>query len=327
MEECLCWANKTQLYCFPSLPFTLQAGRLGWPVSVLLGHTAPVTFVDFCRAVPDALLSSSFDGTCRIWDARAGGAALHVLRASPAFAAPAPGAAAPAVLPVLTARQGSNPARESSGVQNGEGFGAARQGSGAAQGQGPGDTHEGSDAARELVGPGQPSQYPGSARLPENPSAMAEGLSAGEPSEGQLVAAVGSAGRAAGVDPSANSIHTTSPNPSPHRTDVRAGAPAPPGVVGGAALDLLGTSGPPAAGGGGGRGDRPGAADAEGAGNGHESGGPEAGAAPNVRPLEGSFCAPPRTMCQKMRAPSVDDHIRNLYRAYYMCACVCVYLP
>ena len=63
-----------------------QAGRLGWPVSVLLGHTAPVTFVDFCRAVPDALLSSSFDGTCRVWDARAGGAALHVLRASPGFA-------------------------------------------------------------------------------------------------------------------------------------------------------------------------------------------------------------------------------------------------
>ncbi len=48
-------------------------------MSVLLGHAQPVTFVDFCKAAPDVLLSSSNDGTCRIWDARHGGDAKHVL--------------------------------------------------------------------------------------------------------------------------------------------------------------------------------------------------------------------------------------------------------
>lgn len=55
------------------------------PVSVLLGHTAPVTFIDFCSCIPDALLSSSLDGTCRIWSAKDGGAAVHVLTAAPLF--------------------------------------------------------------------------------------------------------------------------------------------------------------------------------------------------------------------------------------------------
>ncbi|KAK9840988.1 hypothetical protein WJX81_004207 [Elliptochloris bilobata] len=90
----------------------LQDGRLGWPVSVLLGHTAPVTFVDFCRVVPDALLSSSFDGTCRIWDARAGGAALHVLRAAPVFAPdfnPDPSPDAPSAAPRAPANEPDEP--------------------------------------------------------------------------------------------------------------------------------------------------------------------------------------------------------------------------
>lgn len=54
-------------------------------MSVLLGHTAPVTFIDFCACIPDALLSSSLDGTCRIWSAKDGGAAVHVLTATPSF--------------------------------------------------------------------------------------------------------------------------------------------------------------------------------------------------------------------------------------------------
>jgi len=61
----------------------LQAGEIGNPVSVLLGHTAPVSFVSFHPLLPAVLLSSSFDGTCRLWDASAGGGAMHVLRAGP----------------------------------------------------------------------------------------------------------------------------------------------------------------------------------------------------------------------------------------------------
>ena len=63
----------------------LQEGGLGQAVSVLLGHGAPVTFVDFHRTVPQVLLSSSMDGSCRLWDARAGGAALHQLKSGPQF--------------------------------------------------------------------------------------------------------------------------------------------------------------------------------------------------------------------------------------------------
>ena len=62
-----------------------QGTKLGHPVSVLLGHTQPVTFLDFCKAVPGILLSSSMDGTCRIWDACHGGAAKHTLSPTPHF--------------------------------------------------------------------------------------------------------------------------------------------------------------------------------------------------------------------------------------------------
>lgn len=48
----------------------VQAGSVGHPVSVLLGHTAPVTFLDWGRSRGGGggrhvLVSSSYDGTCR----------------------------------------------------------------------------------------------------------------------------------------------------------------------------------------------------------------------------------------------------------------------
>ena len=47
----------------------LQDERLGEAVSVLTGHQLVVSFVEFCPVIPHALLSCSFDGTCRIWNA------------------------------------------------------------------------------------------------------------------------------------------------------------------------------------------------------------------------------------------------------------------
>lgn len=56
---------------------------MGHPISLLKGHTGPVSYVDFSRALPDALVSSSFDGTCRIWNVRhPSGQAMHVLHAT-----------------------------------------------------------------------------------------------------------------------------------------------------------------------------------------------------------------------------------------------------
>ena len=46
-----------------------QDERLGEAVSVLTGHQLVVSFVEFCPVIPHALLSCSFDGTCRIWNA------------------------------------------------------------------------------------------------------------------------------------------------------------------------------------------------------------------------------------------------------------------
>ncbi|KAK9915369.1 hypothetical protein WJX75_008121 [Coccomyxa subellipsoidea] len=73
-------SNDTTIRCWD-----MTEGQLGVPVAVLLGHTAPVTFIDFCACIPDALLSSSLDGTCRIWSAKDGGAAVHVLTAAAIF--------------------------------------------------------------------------------------------------------------------------------------------------------------------------------------------------------------------------------------------------
>lgn len=63
----------------------VQDDKLGHPVSVLVGHQGPVTYVDFNRSVPNALLSSSFDGTCRIWDATNSAWPAKVMRACPFF--------------------------------------------------------------------------------------------------------------------------------------------------------------------------------------------------------------------------------------------------
>ena len=157
-----------------------QAGRLGWPVSVLLGHTAPVTFVDFCRAVPDALLSSSFDGTCRVWDARAGGAALHVLRASPGFA--------PGLDP--------NPGEAGVGAAAQEPAGLGRR-PGSAGGAGPSHAGEGLAAGSGLGSPwatgvppwGDPSPRPVAA------GARAEAAAASPEQQGALAGNPGPAGR------------------------------------------------------------------------------------------------------------------------------------
>lgn len=56
-----------------------QAGELGEPKGVLQGHTNVVSFVEFCPSVACALLSSSFDGTCRIWNAADASAPAIVL--------------------------------------------------------------------------------------------------------------------------------------------------------------------------------------------------------------------------------------------------------
>lgn len=65
----------------------LQPQKLGETVSLLTGHRAVVSFVEFCPVIPHALLSCSFDGTCRIWNARNAAAEPLVLSATPNFAA------------------------------------------------------------------------------------------------------------------------------------------------------------------------------------------------------------------------------------------------
>lgn len=52
---------------------------------MLQGHQAPITFIDFHPKLPAALLSSSLDGTCRIWDASSSHPAVHILQAHPNF--------------------------------------------------------------------------------------------------------------------------------------------------------------------------------------------------------------------------------------------------
>ena len=58
-----------------------QDGEVGLPVCVFLGHDAAVSFMDFHRTAPEILLSSSFDGTCRVWGLHVG--CLHVLQNGP----------------------------------------------------------------------------------------------------------------------------------------------------------------------------------------------------------------------------------------------------
>jgi WD40 repeat protein len=66
-------------------PARAQGERMGEQLSLLVGHEAIVTFLGFCPAVPHALLSSSYDGTCRIWNAVDAATPSLVLNASPAF--------------------------------------------------------------------------------------------------------------------------------------------------------------------------------------------------------------------------------------------------
>ncbi|KAI8471016.1 MAG: hypothetical protein J3K34DRAFT_520916 [Monoraphidium minutum] len=77
--------------------WSLEAGKLGHPVSVLLGHTAAITLLDFCPhpAAPAALISSSYDGSVRLWDATDSAAEPFVM-AVKASVAPAAAAAAAA---------------------------------------------------------------------------------------------------------------------------------------------------------------------------------------------------------------------------------------
>ena len=46
-----------------ALQTPVQDTTLGFPVSVLLGHSAAVTWVDFHPKLPSALVSCSYDGT------------------------------------------------------------------------------------------------------------------------------------------------------------------------------------------------------------------------------------------------------------------------
>ena len=55
---------------------------MGLPHSVQLGHTGPVSYLDFNKRVPTALVSSSLDGTCRLWDVSITQPAVHVLQVS-----------------------------------------------------------------------------------------------------------------------------------------------------------------------------------------------------------------------------------------------------
>lgn len=58
----------------------MQEGSVGLPHSVQIGHTAPVSYMDFNKRVPSALVSTSFDGTCRLWDTSCTQPAVHVLQ-------------------------------------------------------------------------------------------------------------------------------------------------------------------------------------------------------------------------------------------------------
>jgi WD40 repeat protein len=58
--------------------------HLGTPVCVLQGHNSCVTFIEFCPTAPHVLVSSGFDGICRVWDARDGSAPPMILQCNQA---------------------------------------------------------------------------------------------------------------------------------------------------------------------------------------------------------------------------------------------------
>jgi hypothetical protein len=197
---------------------------------VLLGHEAPVTFVDFCRPVPDALVSSSFDGTCRLWDARAGGAALHVLR-------PAPAPVARGAPDQTTAGPPGAAARPGSGVVAGRRRGSAGLPERVSAG-GSSPEERGALGGDPAAG-GRPAGLAGT-------SAGGEGELAGDAGAGDIAqprteapagAAPGVPSGAAGTEPSAN------PAPSPGSGEAATPVGAAPDAMGGAARALLGLSG------------------------------------------------------------------------------------
>jgi PH-interacting protein len=65
------------------LAVCLQVDTLGFPVSVLKGHTAAVTLIQFHPHLHQVLLTASFDGTCCLWDATEGGTPPLILSAAP----------------------------------------------------------------------------------------------------------------------------------------------------------------------------------------------------------------------------------------------------
>jgi WD40 repeat protein len=64
----------------------LDDQTLGFPVAVLAGHQGIVAYLDFSPLVPEALLSASFDGSVRLWNARDAETPAVVLRPGPGFA-------------------------------------------------------------------------------------------------------------------------------------------------------------------------------------------------------------------------------------------------
>lgn len=64
-------------------PLPPQDHSLGAPVSVLTGHTRSITLVHFSPVTPHVLLSASYDGTVRLWNAGEGGGVAAVLGIQP----------------------------------------------------------------------------------------------------------------------------------------------------------------------------------------------------------------------------------------------------
>lgn len=77
--------------------YTIRVWRLpdGYPISVLRGHIGAVTAIAFSPRAVYQLLSSSDDGTCRIWDARQSNCRPRVYLPKPVDAASAKGRSVP----------------------------------------------------------------------------------------------------------------------------------------------------------------------------------------------------------------------------------------
>uniref|UniRef100_A0A7N1A992 Uncharacterized protein n=2 Tax=Kalanchoe fedtschenkoi TaxID=63787 RepID=A0A7N1A992_KALFE len=80
-------SSNNALVASASNDFSIRVWRMpdGYPISVLKGHTLAVTAIAFSPKHGSAyhLLSSSDDGTCRIWDARCSGCSLRTYLPKP----------------------------------------------------------------------------------------------------------------------------------------------------------------------------------------------------------------------------------------------------